>query len=41
MLRAVKDEVLEKLKSKRISPERITESAANKSLTTKGIEGSS
>lgn len=35
MLRAVKDEVLEKLKSKRILPERITESAAIKNLKTK------
>lgn len=29
MIRAVKDEVLEKLKSKRVSPERLTESAAS------------
>lgn len=35
MIRAVKDEVLEKLKSKRVSPERLTESAASQSLKIK------
>jgi hypothetical protein len=29
MIRAVKDEVLEKLKSKNVSPERLAESAAS------------
>ena len=35
MIRAVKDEVLEKLKSKWVSPERLTESAAFQSLKIK------
>jgi hypothetical protein len=35
MIRAVKDEVLEKLKSKRVSPERLTESAASQGLKPK------